>query len=460
MIFSSIEFLLFFLPLFLVLYGLTPKKYKNVTLLSGSLIFYAAGEPEFLVPLMVSVGVNYFFGLHLGRRSRRKKNRKNVKLEKKRKWLFPLAVAFNITILIMFKYVAPDALPLGISFYTFQILSYLIDLRRDEQTRETSFIKFATYVVMFPQLVSGPIVTYGEVREELENRAFTAKGVQEGLKVFTAGLMSKVLLADTFGILWKDVQVIGFESISTPMAWLGAIGFSLNIYFDFWGYSLMAVGTGRMLGFELPHNFKNPYIATTVRDFYRRWHMTLGRWFCRYVYIPLGGNRKGGLRTILNLLAVWLLTAIWHGNTANFLIWGLLLWFLIVLERQAEAVGLIRLVEKVPGKLFSHLYLWAVIPITWMCFAITDLGQLQVYLGRMFGSLPGVSVNVRDWQKVLTEYGVFLLVGALGCTPAAGKLFRKFKDSFFGILLLAALFWLCVWRLQTAGQNPFMYLKF
>lgn len=460
MIFSSIEFLLFFLPLFLVLYGLTPKKYKNVTLLSGSLIFYAAGEPEFLVPLMVSVVVNYFFGLHLGRRSRRKKNRKNEKLEKKRKWLFPLAVAFNIAILIVFKYVAPDALPLGISFYTFQILSYLIDLRRDEQTRETSFIKFATYVVMFPQLVSGPIVTYGEVREELENRAFTAKGVQEGLKVFTMGLAAKVLLADTFGILWKDVQVIGFESISTPMAWLGAIGFSLNIYFDFWGYSLMAVGTGRMLGFELPHNFKNPYIATTVRDFYRRWHMTLGRWFCRYVYIPLGGNRKGELRTILNLLAVWLLTAIWHGNTANFLIWGMLLWFLIVLERQAEAIGLIRLMEKVPGKLFSHLYLWAVIPVTWMCFAITDLGQLQIYLGRMFGLIEGSSVNARDWYKALTEYGVLFAIGALGCTPAAGKLFRKFKDSILGILLLAALFWLCVWRLQQAGQNPFMYLKF
>ncbi len=460
MIFSSIEFLLFFLPIFLAVYGLTPKKYKNTTLLLGSLIFYAAGEVGFLIPLMISVVVNYFFGLHLGRRSRRKKNRKNIKLAKKRKVLFPIAIAFNLIVLIVLKYIVPEAMPLGISFYTFQIMSYLTELYRDEQVRETSFVKFAAYVVMFPKMISGPITEYGDVRTQLEQRTFSLAELQEGLKLFTAGLAAKVLLADHFGILWRDTQTIGFESISTQMAWVGAIAFSMNIYFDFWGYSLMARGVGKMLGFELPRNFREPYMATTVRDFYRRWHETLGRWFCKYVYIPLGGSRGGELRTVRNLFVVWVLTSIWHGGTLNFLIWGMLLFGLIVSERLAERLGVIEMVEKVPGKLFSHIYIWAVIPITWMCFAITDLGQLRIYLGRMFGLIAGENVFAGDWLKALQNYGVLFAVGALGCTAAARKGFRKMKDSFFGVIVMAVLFWICVWRLQAAGQNPFMYLRF
>lgn len=461
--FSSIEFLLFFLPLFLLAYALTPGKMKNVTLLSGSLIFYALGEPRSLGILVVSVVVNYFLSLHLGRRERQKNGnkRRNRRLEKRRKILFVTAILLNLTLLAFFKCgLGEGGLPLGISFYTFQILSYLIDLYRNGQKGETSFVVFATYITMFPRLISGPIVYYSEVEDALRGREFTVRGVQEGLKVFTMGLASKVLLADRIGLLWQEVQVTGFESISTPLAWLAAIAYSMKLYFDFYGYSLMAVGLGKMLGFELPDNFRLPYMAASVRDFYRRWHMTLGRWFCNYVYIPLGGNRKGEFRTVCNLLAVWFLTSIWHGSTANFMIWGMLLWLAIVLERQLNALGIWKYMEKGPGKLVARFYLWVFIPITWICFAVTDINQLQIFLGRMFHVVPGIRVSAGDWGKALANYGYLLAAGAFACTAGIQKLFRKFKDTLPGIVVLVLLFWWCVWRLQLEGQNPFMYRNF
>ena len=433
-----------------------------MTLLSGSLIFYALGEPKRLWILLLSVGMNYFFGLALERvgkhRGNDKKNR--IKLNRKRKVMLAAAVFLNLGLLGVFKCGIGGRLPMGISFYTFQSLSYLLDVYRGEQKRETSLPTLATYITMFPQLLSGPIVSYGEVRERLRRREFDAKGIQEGLKVFTLGLASKVLLADRIGLLWQEVQVKGIESISVQLAWLGAIAFSMKIYFDFCGYSLMASGVGRMLGFVLPENFRNPYMACSVREFYRRWHITLSRWFCKYVYIPLGGNRKGEFRTVCNLLAVWFLTSVWHGITPNFLIWGMLLWLAIVIERQIGALGIDRLAQKGPGRLISRFYVWTIIPVTWVCFAITDIGQLQIYLGRMFGVFPGVNVNGMDWRNALADYGRLLAFGALGCTPVIRKIFNRLKDNFLGFILLAALFWLCVWRVQVEGQNPFMYLQF
>lgn len=472
MVFSSIEFLLFFLPLFLILYGLTPDKYKNVTLLLGSLIFYALGELRFLFLLMLSVFINYFFGLHLGRKVKKKGNDdlqeifdldvkyRQSKLPGRRKRLFVAAIALNLGMLGFFKYCAPgDRVPLGISFYTFQILSYLIDVYRGDERRETSVINLATYIVMFPQLIAGPVVNYGEVRKPLRHRKFTAAGLQDGLKVFTVGLAAKVLLADRIGLLWQEVQVAGFESISTPLAWLAAAAYSLKLYFDFSGYSLMASGLGRMLGFELPANFDNPYMAVSVRDFYRRWHMTLGRWFRRYVYIPLGGNRRGELRTIFNLTAVWILTALWHGGTLNFLVWGLFLAVLIIMERQ---LARIRLPEalRLPARVVSHIYLLTVIPVTWMCFAITKIDQLRIFVGRMFGTVQGLYVNSGDWRSALAKYGVLFAVGIFACTPVTERLFRRFKNNPVGVIVLVGLFWLCVWRLQVEGQNPFMYFNF
>lgn len=462
MIFSSIEFLLLFLPVFLIIYWLSPDRMKNVVLLAGSLIFYAIGEPKYLVLLMVSVMINYFTGLCLEQMPKQKgkqNKQKKIKYDRKRKLIFITAVLINIGVLAACKVIFDEeGLPLGVSFYTFQILSYLTDVYRGEQKKETSFIRFATYITMFPQLISGPIVSYGEVREHLHKREFSAEKLQEGLKVFTMGLGAKVLLADRLGLLWREVQVTGFESISTPLAWLAAVAYSMKIYFDFYGYSLMAAGLGRMLGFELPENFRTPYMAGSVREFYRRWHITLGRWFCKYVYIPLGGSREGELRTVINLLAVWGLTAIWHGSTGNFLIWGMLLCLLIVFERQLSALGAGRML-KGPLKAIPHLYLWAVIPVTWVCFAVTDISQLHVYLGRMFGVAEGIRVSRGDWIRALQTYWYLFGFGAIACTPALHRLFRKWKNSVAGNLILVAIFWLCVWRLQVEGNNPFMYFR-
>ena len=448
LIFSSIEFLLWFLPVFLIVYGITPYKYRNLTLLEGSIVFYAMGDAGNLALLMISVLCNYFIGLHLAKRSPKTLGRKRL--------LFVVAISINIAVLVWFKdWGSTASLPLGISFYTFQILSYLIDVYRGEVGREYSFLKFATYVVMFPKLISGPITRYGDVAASLENRTFTAQGLEDGMKLFIMGLAAKVLLADRVGILWHEVQVTGFESISTPLAWLAAVAYSMEIYFDFWGYSLMAMGLGRMIGIELPMNFRRPYMARSVRDFYRRWHMTLGQWFCRYVYIPLGGSRQGEIRTIFNLLVVWLLTAFWHGAGLNFFCWGGLLCLCIVIERQ---LGRIPFVHKM--KVLPHIYLWLIIPISWMCFAITDMSQLQIYLDKMMWLVPGISGGYEDAWKALSTYGGLLAFSGLACTPAIEKLYHYGKDKIPVKILLTVVFWYCVRRLMSEGNNPFMYFSF
>ncbi len=452
--------MLYFLPVFFILYGLTPNKFKNMTLLSGSLIFYAMGEPRHLLLLVVSVLVNYFVGLHLGRESVCDdidevyfvKRKSNVW----RRVLLVLAVLGNVGMLCFFKVTSQESgLPLGISFYTFQVLSYLFDAYRGSIKRERSLIKVATYITMFPKLASGPIVSYDEVEKELAHREVTMEKLEDGLKVFTIGLSAKVLLADRLGLLWHEVQVTGFESISTPLAWIAALAYSMQIYFDFYGYSLMAVGLGRMLGFELPVNFRTPYMARGVRDFYRRWHVTLGRWFCEYVYIPLGGSRRGELRTMGNLLIVWLLTAVWHGSTLNFGVWGVLLWLCIVMERMVERTGFGKRLKVLP-----HLYLWCVIPISWMCFVITDLSELQTYLGRMFSLVPAVSARSGDWLAAFQRYGALLVAAMVLCTPFVEKVCRKWKKRLIGKIILATVFWICVWRLMVEGNNPFMYFRF
>ena len=445
------EFLLYFLPLFMLLYGITPRAYKNVTLFVGSLVFYAYGEPIYILFLLLSILVNYFVGLHIAERKKEKRSR-----HKRRKILLAAAIIGNIGVLMVFKAGLWNlGLPLGISFYTFQILSYLIDVYQGDIHYERSFLKFADYVAMFPKVVSGPLVRYGEIEGDLEVRRFTAKGVQDGIKYFIVGLAFKILLADRIGLLWHEVQVTGFESISLPLSWIAAIAYSFHIYFDFCGYSLMATGLGRMLGFELPENFRTPYMAKSVRDFYRRWHITLGRWFCRYVYIPLGGSRRGELRTAFNLLVIWLMTSLWHGGTLNYFLWGMLLCFLIVIERQLGKVPALKQLKILP-----HLYLWFVIPITWMCFAITDIYQLGVYLGRMFGVVGGIHVNGSDWRKALDNYGLLMALCAVCCTPVVKKVFDKVKDKLPGYVFLAVLFWVCVWRILLEGNNPFMYFRF
>lgn len=432
-----------------------------MVLVLGSLIFYAYGEPKYLPLLIVSVYVNYYIGLCLGStkdysRFAEEEAAGRRSGEKSKKILLVAAIVLNIGVLTLFKTHSGEwGLPLGISFYTFQILSYLIDVYKGTIRCEKSLLRMAVYVTMFPKLLSGPIIGYQEVERELSDRRVTAFGIQEGLKTFVLGLALKVLIADRVGYLWHEVQVTGFESISTGLAWLAAIAYSMKIYFDFYGYSLMAKGVGRMLGFQLPDNFNHPYMARSVREFYRRWHMTLGNWFCKYVYIPLGGSRGEEIQTIRNLLIVWVLTSLWHGNTSNFLIWGMLLWVCIVIERVVSKHEIGK--ESV---IFPHIYLWTVIPISWMCFAITDPYQLKIYLGRMFAIVPGVNIPAGDWQEALQDYGWLLWLAVLGTTPLFEWLFKKLRRNFVGMLILAILFWICVGRLLVEGNNPFMYFNF
>jgi alginate O-acetyltransferase complex protein AlgI len=451
LLFNSLEFLLAFLPIFMVVYGLTPKAYRNMTLLAGSIVFYGYGDLRFLPLLIISVLCNYMFGIHVAHKKKESKAHHRI-----RRTLFVLALIGNAGLLVLSKMMAGIwGLPLGISFYTFQIISYLADVYRGRVAGERSILRFADYIVMFPKLISGPITRYASLEESMRNREFHAEGIQEGLKVFVLGLALKVLLADRIGIFWNDVQVTGFVSLSTPQAWLGAIAFSFSLYFDFFGYSLMAIGLGRMLGFTLPDNFNNPYTSRSIREFYRRWHITLGMWFRDYIYIPLGGSRRGEVRTIFNLLLVWVLTGLWHGSTLNFLLWGLSLWLFIVLERLFGRMKIWREMVILP-----HLYLWVVIPVTWMFFAIPDLSQLLTYLGRMFALTPGVNIQIGDWMHALKTYWILFVSCALAATPLLGFLFRKLKGHVIGQVVLGMLFWFCVWRIWVSGENVFMYFRF
>lgn len=475
MVFSGIEFLLGFLPIFLVVYYVTPANFKNFVLFAGSLFFYAYGEPKYVLLLCASVIANFYFGQMLESRlkvsKKRKQKQKEIakreRAELSRKLLYIGTITLNVTMLVLFKWApAGIELPLGVSFYTFQIISYLTDVYRGEIKAERSFLKLGTYICMFPQLVAGPIVHYREVSGVLERPAVTSKQFDSGLKTFVWGLVMKVLLADRLSILWHELATIGYISISTPLAWMGAIGYSMQIYFDFYGYSLMAIGLGRMLGYELPINFRTPYMATSIREFYRRWHMTLGRWFTKYVYIPLGGSKKGMIRTLRNLLFVWILTSMWHGMSVNFLLWGMVLCALIMFEKMV-AIANCNAKEKVTSKtvtavkkLVGHVYVLLVIPVTWMCFAISKTDDLLVYLGRMFGLLEGTNINPAVFSEKWEKYGVLILISAVMCTPIADKLYEKWKDRIPGMVVLAGLFWLCVWYLVTMGDNPFMYFRF
>lgn len=444
MVFGSLNFIFRFIPVFLIIYYIVPRTYRNAVLFLGSLIFYAVGEPVFVGLLFLSALFHYLIGLAI-----------QGKDGKKRKSVLVFGVICDLLVLSTFKYVDSLALPIGISFYTFQSISYLADVYRGVIEKEKNFGRFATYLCMFPQLTAGPLVSYGQIAPALKDRRYSVRMVEKGLRTFVWGLAAKVLLANRLGLLWNEIQTIGFKSISTPMAWLGAFTFSMEIYFDFWGYSLMAVGVGKMLGFNLPENFNFPYMSKSITEFYRRWHITLGTWFRKYVYIPLGGNRKGFLTTCRNLLLVWLLTGIWHGAGWNFALWGLTLGILIVLEKGIW----LKWLEK--SHVVCRLYLLFIIPITWMMFAITDVKELLLYLQRMFGAGAGVRViNPMDFVSMAGKYWTVLVPGVLFSTSLAEVLSKLLKNRLVEALLLLGLFWLCVYYLYMEGANPFMYFRF
>ena len=449
MVFSSFEFLFRFLPFFLLIYYVTPQKWKNAVLFTGSIILYTAGEAEYVVLLLASVVINYVYGRLMYRDTYEGRGKKQL-------ILLIVALCYDFGVLFLFKYSGfMDKLPLGISFYTFQTAANLIVADRGMAPVEKASIRLGTYVTMFPQLIAGPIINYSEVRMALCSRTVTFEQFESGLKILILGLGAKVIVADRIGLLWNNIQAIGFESISTPLAWMGAFAYSIELYFDFSGYSLMALGLGRMLGFEFPKNFKHPYISRSVSEFWRRWHITLGRWFREYVYIPLGGNRKGKARTIFNLFVVWSLTAVWHGAEGHFLIWGASLLLLLALEK----AFLLQFLKK--SKILSHVYLVLVVPLTWMAFAIADVGQLGVYYARMFPFFGvGETVRQMDFLQYLKDYGPLFLMGIVFSTLYPSALYKVFEKKWLGSLAVIVVLGLSLYYMAVSTNNPFLYFNF
>ena len=450
MVFSSFEFLFRFLPAFLIIYFITPKKFRNAVLFLGSIAFYTYGEAQYVLLLLASVTVNYVIARSMYKTPEDGRGRRQAVL-------LVLALCYDFGMLFFFKYSGlTTKLPLGISFYTFQIAAYVIDVYRGIVPAEKSYVNLGTYLTMFPQLIAGPIVNYTEVSSCLKRRTVTARDFESGVRILVIGLGSKVIIADRVGMLWNNVQTIGFNSISKPLAWLGAVAYSMELYFDFAGYSMMAIGLGKMLGFQIPVNFRFPYISKSVTEFWRRWHITLGRWFRDYVYIPLGGSRKGRLRTMFNLFAVWILTALWHGAGYNFLIWGGMLLGALFLEK----LFLLPFLQK--SKVIGHVYLLLFVPVTWMAFTITDVHQLGIYLTRMFPFVNAHTgmVNSMDYIKYLKDYDSLLAMGVLFATPVPAVIYGRIKRGMFGTLAIAVIFALSMYYLAVSANNPFLYFNF
>lgn len=462
MVFSSLLFLFWFIPIFFAVYFVVPAKLRNTVLFLGSIVFYAWGEPAYLILIFVSISVNFLAGLGLAGSGDANRHSCREKI------IFICALVFDFGMLFIFKYTGffvaninaaagtsiPDphlSLPLGISFYTFQIASYVIDLYRGKIKTERNILTLGTYLVMFPQLIAGPIVVYSRVSDELHERTITPEKISDGIMTFIIGLSSKVLVANTVGALWKDLEYIGYDRISMPLAWLGVVAFTLQIYFDFNGYSLMAIGLGKMLGFDIPRNFDTPYISRSLTEFWRRWHMTLSGWFRDYVYIPLGGNRKGQLRTYVNLFIVWFLTGFWHGAGWNFIFWGL--FFFIFLSLEKSFLGVFLADHKVIARIYALLF----IGLSWMIFAITDLEKLIIYASRLVNI---TTIGSSDVIYYLRNYIVVIVLGCIFSTPAAKPLYERIKNRPVGIALCVVLLFICVCFLADASYNPFLYFRF
>ena len=458
MVFSSILFIFRFLPAALVLYFLTPKKYKNFTLLILSLIFYSWGEIKYIFIMFASIFVDYFASLGI------EKYREKKKVTLVFLWI---SICFNLGMLFFFKYFnffidnvnsifnlafnhVKVTLPLGISFYTFQTMSYTIDVYRGNVRAEKNIINFGAFVCLFPQLIAGPIVKYTDINKELKERTIHRNQIEEGIELFIIGLGRKVLIANNIGMLWTEVEALGFATVSTPLAWLGIIAFGFQIYFDFSGYSLMAIGLGKMLGFNFPRNFNYPYISRSMSEFWRRWHITLGSWFREYVYIPMGGNRASKGRVIFNLFMVWFLTGFWHGASYNFIMWGLLFFILISIEK----LGFIKILNE--HKIISRVYVIFFLIIGWALFAVTDLAMLKELMIAMFNFNGGT-----DWTYYLRNYGVMLALAIVFSTPLIENLYKKLaRNRIVNAIVMILIFIVSVAYLVDSTYNPFLYFRF
>ena len=460
MVFSSFVFLLVFLPLILLLYYISPGRIKNLVLLLGSLLFYAWGEPVYVLIMLFSTVFDYTNGRLI---SYFKAGNRNLWA----KAVLIVDICGNLGILGFFKYadffigtvnsltgagigLLQIALPIGISFYTFQTMSYTIDVYRGQVPPQRNILDFATYVTLFPQLIAGPIVQYKTVAHELGKRRVGLEDFSEGVYRFSKGLAKKVLLANQIGSLWDTIS--SMQELTVATAWLGAIAYSFQIYFDFSGYSDMAIGLGRMFGFHFLENFDFPYVSKSITEFWRRWHISLGSWFREYVYIPLGGNRKGKLRQVMNLLIVWMLTGLWHGASWNFVLWGLYYGLLLILEK----LFLSKIMERLSGVL-KHIYSLFLILLGWMIFAQTDMSRLGVYLKAMFG--VGVELVNSDFWYFLSCNGVLLVILVL-CSM---NVWKRIPQKMLGVckpVLMVLFMALSFAFLVGDSYNPFLYFRF
>lgn len=453
MVFSSLIFLFRFLPVFFIIYFAVPQKLKNLVLFLGSLIFYGWGEPVFLFVMLFSAVSDYVHGIWIAHfiSKERKAFAKIILLS---------SISINLLLLGIFKYTGLFPLPIGISFYTFQTMSYVIDIYREEVKVQKNLLQFGVFVTMFPQLVAGPIVKYKTAEPDLKKRTVKESAIAYGISRFIVGLGKKVLLANNMGILWEYVYGLGQSERTVVLAWIGAFAYAFQIYFDFSGYSDMAIGLGSILGFHFPENFNYPYIAKNITDFWRRWHISLSSWFKEYVYIPLGGNRKGLGRQFFNIIVVWLLTGIWHGAGWNFLLWGAWFAFFLVMEK----AGVSSILKRIPT-VYSHLYTITIVSISWIFFASESLGDALKYIESMFGIGKTAFLDQNTMYQI-SNYYVILFAGALGATPIGKRLYKcmlKSKNgweigietiSLIVLLLFSAAF------IVDASYNPFLYFRF
>ncbi len=463
MVFSSIIFIYFFLPIVLLIYYISPKKIKNIILLASGLFFYAWGEPVYVFLMLFTTLVDYTAGRLIDRFDSSKKIRTAALIG---------SLVINLGILFTFKYsgffagifgleIKQLPLPIGISFYTFQSMSYTIDMYMRKIKVQRNFINYAAYVTLFPQIVAGPIVRYEDVQNEINERKLNTSLFGEGTEIFIRGLGKKVLLANNIGLLWTEIKMMNYSEISVLTAWLGILAFTFQIYYDFSGYSDMAVGLGKMLGFNFPENFRHPYISRSISEFWRRWHITLGSWFRSYVYIPLGGNRKGMPRTLFNLAVVWGLTGLWHGASWNFILWGLYFGVLIIIEK----LFLGKYLEKIPAVL-SILYTFVLVVFGWVLFDTNTLTDAFGYFAAMFGGGKVFADSLSLFQ--LKNYAVLFVLCALFSGELPVKIMAKIrrKASAANVVDVAApiiqiaIMLICTAYLVDASYNPFLYFRF
>lgn len=466
MVFSSVAFLFGYLPITLMVMKCSPLKLRNLFLFLFSLLFYGWGEPVYIVIMLISTLVDYFNGAMVDKYKANKKIAKRFVI---------FSICFNLGMLGFFKYfdfIAINlnllgfhllqpmhlALPIGISFYTFQTMSYPIDVYRGQAKVQHKFVSFGAYVTMFPQLIAGPIVRYKDIADQLESRDESLDKFTLGVQRFVVGLAKKVLLANNIGLLWETIRDLQLTSLSIATAWLGAIAFAFQIYFDFSGYSDMAIGLGKMLGFDFLENFNYPYISKSITEFWRRWHISLSTWFRDYVYIPLGGNRCSRLNHYRNIFFVWFLTGLWHGASWNFIVWGIYFVVILIIEK----TFLLKVLQNTNG-FISHSYTLVLLLVSWVIFAFDDLNVGVHYLATMFG-LSGVSLIDANFLFYVRNNFILLIVLVIASTPLVKKVYDKYIDGkkaelIVPLLVLVGLI-LCTAFIVDASYNPFLYFRF